>query len=99
MRFYTGMLRFARSVPSTDMSCTAAPNMAYRFNLQHQPALGTRGSRTTVWLAIAVLASFVPGCEAKGQDTPVSNGASNMAELRIRRRTIRVPVIEGTDIR
>jgi len=55
--------------------------------------------RGLLWLSVAVLVAFAPGTAAKAQSAASSTAPANMVEVQVHRRTVNVPVAEGTDIR
>jgi signal transduction histidine kinase/ligand-binding sensor domain-containing protein len=73
--------------------------MAYRLKSRPACVLATCSHRKMLWLCLAALASFVSSFAANAQNADIPNNSASVVEARVQRRTVRVPVIEGTDIR
>lgn len=71
--------------------CNSPARSAFDYNLDML--------RAFLWLSVAVLVAFAPGTAAKAQSASSSTSPANMVEVQVHRRTVNVPVAEGTDIR
>jgi PAS domain S-box-containing protein len=73
--------------------------MAYRFNSQRTRGFGTPSYGVSLWRSLAIIAPLFLSTAARAQQLSTSNTSPNVIQAQVHRRTVKVPVIEGTDIR